>query len=420
MPCLPFAWQRSVHRPLTSLCCCTVFCSLAICSVSLPKFAELIGSLVYINHNRNIRNSLASKLIDLYIRPDLGLTALLDYHREAEIVQIGYACTKVKLTEWRLKNSALLPKATPPPPFVQQQQQQYAAPSPTVHAQVTAASGGAFKTPPVNAQSVADHPASTLVGVVAPALTLAPAESPILRGRKSSASSRASMGPFVAPPSLTFTHDLAASLSTASASPMMRSSSGAGTGPGRGHTPSSTSASPALAPLGSTAAGAAGSAAGSIVPASASSSSGASASIPPPPLEVRAHSELAMLPSLAEMHQQERTAAIFTHEQRAAAAAAAADAGASAPTGSPPQSALGLMQQAASSGSSSSGGSGSRPATPMSTRPRRNSNSTIAVAAAGSPSAATAAADDSLLSKVMLQQPTLRRNVSEPGVHLDD
>jgi len=375
--------------------------------------------LVYINHNRNIRNSLASKLIDLYIRPDLGLTALLDYHREAEIVQIGYACTKVKLTEWRLKNSALLPKATPPPPFVQQQQQQYAAPSPTVHAQVIAASGGAFKTPPVNTQSVADHPAATLVGVVAPALTLSPAESPILRGRKSSASSRASMGPFVAPPSLTFTHDLAASLSTASASPMMRSSSGAGTVAGRGHTPSSTSASPALAPLGSTAAGAAGSTAGSIVPASASSTSGAGASIPPPPLEVRAHSELAMLPSLAEMHQQERTAAIFTHEQRAAAAAAAADAGSSAPTGGSPQSALGLMQQTASS-RSSSGGSGSRPATPTSTRSRRNSNSTIAAAVAGSPSAATAAADDSLLSKVMLQQPTLRRNVSEPGVHLED
>jgi len=62
------------------------------------------------NHNRNILRFLQSQLIDLYIRPDLGDTKLLDYHKLDQITEIGYKFAKVHITRWRLENSPHLPR----------------------------------------------------------------------------------------------------------------------------------------------------------------------------------------------------------------------------------------------------------------------------------------------------------------------
>ena len=51
---------------------------------------EIVTSLAYMNHNRNIRQFLDSKVVDVYIRPELGQTLLLDYHKFNEIREIGY------------------------------------------------------------------------------------------------------------------------------------------------------------------------------------------------------------------------------------------------------------------------------------------------------------------------------------------
>ena len=52
----------------------------------VPRFAELVTSLTYINHNRNIRQFIEQKTMDLYVRPELGNTKLLDYHKVTLIV----------------------------------------------------------------------------------------------------------------------------------------------------------------------------------------------------------------------------------------------------------------------------------------------------------------------------------------------
>lgn len=78
----------------------------------IPKYTELVSSLVFINHNRTIRQLLNSNLIDLYIRPELGNTQLLDYHKMNDIVEIGYRYGKVKITEFRIhyhQEIALIP-----------------------------------------------------------------------------------------------------------------------------------------------------------------------------------------------------------------------------------------------------------------------------------------------------------------------
>jgi len=51
-------------------------------------------------------------VMDVYIRPQLGNTQLLDYHKEKLIVEIGYKAAKVKLTEWKLINPNYIPVAT--------------------------------------------------------------------------------------------------------------------------------------------------------------------------------------------------------------------------------------------------------------------------------------------------------------------
>jgi len=56
----------------------------------IPKFSEIIDALVYINHNKNVRQFVASRMMDLYIRPDLGSTKVLDYHKCDSIVEIGF------------------------------------------------------------------------------------------------------------------------------------------------------------------------------------------------------------------------------------------------------------------------------------------------------------------------------------------
>lgn len=174
----------------------------------LPKFAELVGSLIYINHNRNIRSSLAGKLLDLYIRPELGSAALLDYHRESEIVDIGYACTKVKLTEWRLKNSAHLPRATPAPPM--------SGGTLSAGASAAGANSGAAGLAPVSLQAAASlAPMSNTVASPLPLAAASPAavSSASLSRRKSSGASltRSAMAGFMPPASLTFTQSLTAS-----------------------------------------------------------------------------------------------------------------------------------------------------------------------------------------------------------------
>jgi hypothetical protein len=97
--------------------------------VHVPRFSELVSALSYVNNNRNIRNFLASNLIDLYVRPELREVKLLDYHKmvrltpsspralpaddtvtpgwppddaQDDIVAIGYRCAVARITEWRL------------------------------------------------------------------------------------------------------------------------------------------------------------------------------------------------------------------------------------------------------------------------------------------------------------------------------
>lgn len=171
-----------------------------------PLSFSVVGSLIYINHNRNIRQSLAGKLLDLYIRPELGSAALLDYHRESEIIDIGYACTKVKLTEWRLKNSAHLPRATPAPAM--------SGPVQTVNTGgAVGSNSGAAGLAPVSLQAAAAMAPCALnaSGAVSasPMITASPSASVAasLSRRKSSGASLTRMPPA----SLTFTQSLTAS-----------------------------------------------------------------------------------------------------------------------------------------------------------------------------------------------------------------
>lgn len=72
----------------------------------VPRFSEIITSLTFINHNRNIRNFIDSQLMDIYVRPELGNTKLLDYHKMEQIWKLGYRYAKNRIVEWKLKNAA--------------------------------------------------------------------------------------------------------------------------------------------------------------------------------------------------------------------------------------------------------------------------------------------------------------------------
>jgi len=80
--------------------------------LKLPKFQNIVVSLNYIAHNRNIRKLVQSGKLDLYIKPDLGNTALLDYDKMDQIVDIGYRLSQLKLREFRAKYNAVLPPVT--------------------------------------------------------------------------------------------------------------------------------------------------------------------------------------------------------------------------------------------------------------------------------------------------------------------
>jgi lysophospholipid hydrolase len=69
---------------------------------NIPNFSDLIDSLSFISHNRNVRGAINSRLMDVYVRPPLSMIKLLDYHKLEQIAEIGYRTTKAKLFEWNL------------------------------------------------------------------------------------------------------------------------------------------------------------------------------------------------------------------------------------------------------------------------------------------------------------------------------
>ena len=77
----------------------------------LASYSELISALLFIGHNRNIRQFMQDGVMDVYVRPQLGETQLLDYHKEEEIVRRGYSSGRAKLTEWRLVQGSAVPTA---------------------------------------------------------------------------------------------------------------------------------------------------------------------------------------------------------------------------------------------------------------------------------------------------------------------
>ena len=79
--------------------------------VKVPRYSELISALLFIQHNRNIRQFLQSGIMDVYVRPLLGDTQLLDYHRELDIYARGEKSAKIKLTEWRIVMGDKVPTA---------------------------------------------------------------------------------------------------------------------------------------------------------------------------------------------------------------------------------------------------------------------------------------------------------------------
>ena len=79
--------------------------------VKVPRYSELISALLFIQHNRNIRQFLQSGVMDVYVRPLLGDTQLLDYHKELDIYARGEKSAKVKLTEWRIVMGDKVPTA---------------------------------------------------------------------------------------------------------------------------------------------------------------------------------------------------------------------------------------------------------------------------------------------------------------------
>eukprot|EP00808_Paulinella_micropora_P010377 g50024.t1 len=78
-------------------------------SFKIPGYAEIIGSLIYINHCRAVRTFINTKLMDLYIRPDLGNTKMLDYHKMEDIVAIGLANARGPLRVFRAQHSRDMP-----------------------------------------------------------------------------------------------------------------------------------------------------------------------------------------------------------------------------------------------------------------------------------------------------------------------
>eukprot|EP00457_Paulinella_chromatophora_P012380 gb/GEZN01012587.1/.p1 GENE.gb/GEZN01012587.1/~~gb/GEZN01012587.1/.p1 ORF type:complete len:354 (-),score=36.70 gb/GEZN01012587.1/:7-999(-) len=75
----------------------------------IPGYSDIIGSLIYINHNRTVRLFIQTDMMDLYIRPDLGNTKMLDFHKMEDIVAIGLENSRAPLRAFRAKHSPHLP-----------------------------------------------------------------------------------------------------------------------------------------------------------------------------------------------------------------------------------------------------------------------------------------------------------------------
>jgi hypothetical protein len=80
-----------------------------VTKVHIPRYSDIIGSLIYINHNRNVRQSFESNIIDVYIRPELSSVQLLDYHKYEAIIDIGYLSAKRAIAKFRLQNATDMP-----------------------------------------------------------------------------------------------------------------------------------------------------------------------------------------------------------------------------------------------------------------------------------------------------------------------
>lgn len=72
--------------------------------LKIPTFPEIISSLNYINHNRHIQGCIENRLMDIYVRPELGQIQLLDYQKMPEIVQAGYRAAKISLARFKIEN----------------------------------------------------------------------------------------------------------------------------------------------------------------------------------------------------------------------------------------------------------------------------------------------------------------------------
>lgn len=83
----------------------TLFC---IKYPNIPTYSQMVYSLIYINNNRNVRSFVTNSLMDIYIKPELGDTQLLDYHKWAEIFEIGYKYGRSAIAEWKILNQANL------------------------------------------------------------------------------------------------------------------------------------------------------------------------------------------------------------------------------------------------------------------------------------------------------------------------
>lgn len=88
-------WRILVNKILSFLIPCYK-------GISIPRYSELISSLLYLNHNRSIRRFVNERFMDVYINPELGNVMLLDYHKFSEILDIGYRYGKLAITSWKL------------------------------------------------------------------------------------------------------------------------------------------------------------------------------------------------------------------------------------------------------------------------------------------------------------------------------
>jgi len=73
----------------------------------MPKFTELVSAVEYINNTHNIQNLRESGDLDLYIKPKLANTNLLDYHKLDQIEKIGFVAAEQQLND----NMDRIPKA---------------------------------------------------------------------------------------------------------------------------------------------------------------------------------------------------------------------------------------------------------------------------------------------------------------------